>query len=552
MNLVEQIRVLIIKTIIKLNFEIDTKSIDFVIEIPKDSKNGDYASNVALQLGKMLKANPRFLADQIAQAIDLDKTNLSHIEVAGPGFINFFLKTESIATIIDKILAEDKIYGRSTFGQGKNYNVEFVSANPTGRLHLGHARQAALGDSICRILTAAGYKVTREYYLNDAGNQIHNLTLSLQARYNVLCGLPLSLPEDGYYGEDIVNIAKKIFQQVGAKYVNDNSKATYQYFRNVAIQAELDQIKQDLADYRVKMDIFSSETAIRERGMIEQTLEILKDIGATYIGEGATWFNSTAYGDDKDRVLIRSDGSYTYIVPDIAYHIDKLQRGYDNLIDIFGADHHGYIKRLKASIKALGYDDTKLEVLIVQMVRLIKDGAEFKMSKRSGNAISLAELCAEVGVDAARYFFVARSASTHLDFDIGLAKSYSNDNPVYYAQYAHARMCSILAAANKDLKELPTITTYQLLITANEVNLMKQLGEFASIINESAATKEPYKIANYIQRVAQLFHSFYNECRVIDPNELELSVQRLQLVKATKIVLANALELIGVSAPEKM
>ena len=551
MNFTDEIRALLIKAVKNTCFEVDPEQLTFVVEIPKDRKLGDYASNIALQLCKAVKANPKLIATNLVDKIELDGSSFAKVEVAGAGFINFFVKTSNLADIIKTIFDQGSNYGHSDYGQGQKYDVEFISANPTGRLHLGHARQAALGDSLCRILSAAGYKVTREYYINDAGNQVHNLALSLQARYQELCGIPTPLPEDGYHGEDLIAIAKKLYDEVGEKYKNNNSRDAYLFFRNRGTELELQQIKDDLQSYRVVMDVYSSETKIRAQGMIEHALEIYKEIGISYVKDGATWLKTTTYGDDKDRVLIKSDGSYTYLVPDIAYHIDKLQRGFDYLVDLFGADHHGYIARLKASIMALGHNSNKLEVDIVQMVRLIKDGQEFKMSKRTGNAISLTELCQEVGVDATRYFFIARSGSTHLDFDVGLAQSQSSDNPVYYAQYAHARMCSILEAT-KDSKKYPMPKNFALLTNPLEVNLMLHLREYPNVIVEAATSREPYKIANYIQHLAQMFHSFYNECRVIDEANPELTAERLALVRATKLVLASALDLVGVTAPESM
>jgi len=550
MNISSKIRNVIVCALKEINEDIDANGLNFVIEIPKDNKNGDYASNIALQLTKIIKKKPREIAEDIISHINLIDNNIERIEIAGPGFINFYIKQDSLAEIISKIISKGDDYGKSSHGAGLSYNVEFISANPTGRLHLGHARQAALGDSLCRILEASGYSVTREYYVNDAGNQIHNLTLSVKARYLQLCGKEAVLPEDGYHGEDIIEIAKKLYDEYEDKFIDDNTEDTYWLIRNKSVEFELEQIKKDLLDFRVEMDTFSSESEIRKRGMVEHTIEILKFSGNVYTKDNALWLKSTDYGDDKDRVLIKSDGSYTYLTPDIAYHIDKLSRGYNYLVDLLGADHHGYINRLKASIMALGHNSDKLEVDIVQMVRLIKDGEEFKMSKRSGNAITLKELCNEVGVDAVRYFFISRSGSSHLDFDIGLAKSYSSDNPVYYAQYAHARMCSILESAKK--LELQPVEVYDKISTTNETALLKILMEFEDVIIDCAQNRAPYKMANYIQHIAQLFHSFYNECRVIDENNLELTSQRLKLVQATKIVLANALSLIGVSAPQSM
>lgn len=545
-----KLNILLLDAIKQAGLNVDPSSFTFAIDIPKDNKNGDYATNVALQISKIVKGNPKAIAEQIKAKIELEKNGLEKVEIAGPGFINFFVSKTMLADNLKEILKQASDYGKTKLAETQSYNVEFISANPTGRLHLGHARQAALGDSLCRILTAAGYKVTREYYVNDLGSQVQNLAVSVRARYLELFGLEAKIPEDGYFGEDIKAVAKDLQKKFGDKFKTDESKEALKQIRDFAIDAELNIIKQDLKDYRVEMDLFSSESAIKERGMVEQTLQILKEVGSLYEADGATFFKSTQFGDDKDRVLIKSDKTYTYLTPDIAYHVDKLSRGYDYLVDLLGADHHGYINRLKAAIMALGHDKNKLEVDIVQMVRLIKDGAEYKMSKRAGNAVTLADLVEEVGVDAARYFFVSRSGDSHFDFDISLAKTYSNDNPVYYAQYAHARMNSIITQASKI--DSSKVEKFDLLATNQEVNLIKHLLEFKQVILDTAKMREPYQITIYIQKIAQLFHSFYNECRVVDENNLELSAQRLLLVKATKIVLANALNLIGVNAPQSM
>jgi len=541
---------LILEVIKKIGYTVDLDSFTFAIDIPKDNKNGDYATNVALQLSKAIKGNPKEIAEKIKSEIDLNKYNIEKVEIAGPGFINFFVSKTILANNINEIIKAGPEYGKSKRSEQLSYNVEFISANPTGKLHLGHARQAALGDSLCRILQAAGYKVVREYYVNDLGSQVHNLALSVKARYLELHDLPFTIPEDGYFGEDIKLVAKELKKKYADKFINDDSKETLKFIRDFAIEEQLYNIRNDLKNFRVEMDIFSSEHSIKERGLVEQTLQILKEVDALYESEGAVFFKSTEYGDDKDRVLIKSDKTYTYLTPDIAYHIDKLSRGYDYLVNLLGADHHGYINRLKAAIMALGHDKNKLEIDIVQMVRLIKDGEEYKMSKRAGNAITLSDIIEEVGVDAARYFFVSRSGDSHFDFDINLAKTYSNDNPVYYAQYAHARMNSIINQAAKI--DTDGVVDFDLLIAPQEVDLIKQLVEFKQVILEAAKKREPYQITIYIQKVAQLFHSFYNVCRVVDENNLKLSAQRLLLVVATKTVVANALNLIGVSAPVSM
>ena len=403
---------------------------------------------------------------------------------------------------------------------------------------------------ICRIMDAAGYDVTREYYINDAGNQIHNLALSLYARYKQAFDQEAVMPEDGYHGKDIIDIANKIKETDGDKYLNLSKKEAIAFFRAKGTEYELQKIKDILNEFRVSFDIWFSETSLYEENRVIPTIEKLKQAGYTYEEDGALWFKSTEFGDDKDRVLIKGDGSYTYLTPDIAYHLNKLDRGYEYLVDLLGADHHGYINRMKAAIQALGYNADQLNIDIIQMVRMMNDGEPVKMSKRTGNAVTIKDLIEEIGVDATRYFFVSKAANTPFDFDIGLAKSKSNENPVYYAQYAHARMCSIKAQAAK--ANVTYSQNYDLLINNKEIELVKHINEFRATIIDGAVNRAPHKIANYVQRLAQLFHSFYNECYVIDENNLELSGQRLALVEAARITMANALSLIGVSAPEKM
>lgn len=530
--------------------DLDVNTVNVMIEIPTVQKFGDYSSNVAMQLTRILRQNPRNLANLIIENLDYEAGNIERVEIAGAGFINFFLKKGSLGTIIQNILTLDKEFGKSKHGEGKSYDVEFVSANPTGDLHLGHARQAALGDSICRLLEAVGYDVEREYYINDAGNQIHNLALSLKARYNQLFNPNYEMPEDGYHGPDVINIAKGLKEEVNDKYVGKEDDETYTFFRTYGVKKELEKLQKDLLDFRVKFTMWSSETEIRKQGFVEKAVETLKEKGYLYENEGATWFRTTDFGDDKDRVIVKTDGSYTYLTPDIAYHIQKLSRGYDFLVDLLGADHHGYIARMKAAIQALGHEANKLEIELVQMVRLIKDGQEMKMSKRTGNAVTIRELCEEVGTDAVRYYFVARSASSHLDFDLDLASSTSSENPVYYAQYAHARTCQILELAKKN--NLVSDASCSHLEHQKEIDLMKFLATFPDVVLDAALSFTPSKVTNYTQKLAQLFHAFYNECKVIDLSNIEVSQQRLALVEASRITMRNALDLVGVNAPNKM
>lgn len=527
-------------------FGAEISAADIVIEIPKDSSHGDYASNLAMKSAKVLHQNPRAIAEQLVAALDCPQ--IAQCAIAGPGFINVTMNKNALHNVIDTVLAAGDDYGKNDSGNHQRVNVEYVSANPTGDLHLGHARGAAWGDSVARIMSVSGYDVCREYYVNDAGNQIHNLALSLMARYLQEFGVEKELPEDGYYGKDVIAIAKALKERYGDAYVHQSEAECYAFFREQGIRCELDKLRRDLDLFRVHFDVWSSELDLHESGKVTAVLETLSELGHTYEQDGALWFRSSAFLDDKDRVLRKSDGSYTYLVPDIAYHITKFERGFDLLVNLWGADHHGYIPRMKSAMMALGKNPDQLEVDIIQMVRLVDNGEEVKMSKRTGNAVTLRELCEEVGVDAVRYFFVQRALDTHLDFDLTLARKQSNDNPVYYAQYAHARICSILRQA----PEVRPCTAYDGLIDAKEIQLLKYINEFPGVVQDAAKLRAPNKVCNYIQKLAAYFHSFYNACKVIDHDNEELSAQRLALLKATKITLKNALALIGVEAMEKM
>lgn len=533
-----------IKEAVKKAFDIELEENNIVIETPKVKDHGDFSTNVAMQLTRQLRQNSRMIAEKIVANIESE--NVEKMDIAGPGFINFVLSKGRFTKVIEEVLSKRENFGQQP-SNGIKVNLEYVSANPTGSLHLGHARGAAWGDSCARIMKKAGYDVTREYYVNDAGNQITNLALSLNARYRQAHGIETEIGQDGYLGEDVKQKAEQLAKDYPEKYL-EPTEENLKFFRKEGIKFELDKIKADLDNYRVHFDVWSSEQTIRDSGDVDRALKVLDEKGYTYESEGALWFKTTELGDDKDRVLRKTDGSYTYLVPDIAYHNDKYKRGYDLLVDFLGADHHGYIPRLKASMQALGNDPDKLNVDIIQMVRLVSDGKEVKMSKRLGNATTINELCDSVGVDAARYFFVQRALDSHLDFDIELAKRQSNDNPVYYAQYAHARMCSI----QKQAKDIELADSFEDLTDEKEIELMKTLQEFNKVIIESAKTRQVHKVCHYIQTLASKFHSFYNACKVIDRDNMKLSSQRLALVKATQIVLANALETVGVEAVESM
>jgi len=531
---------------LKQAFDLDKPADEIVIETPRSREHGDFAANTAMQLARVLRRNPRQIAEALAQAVDREKYGIQSVEVAGPGFLNFTMAQDSFAAAVGQILREKSDYGNGA-PNGIRVNLEYVSANPTGSLHLGHARGAAWGDSVSRIMKKAGYDVTREYYVNDAGNQIANLARSLQARYRQALGFEAEIGEDGYLGEDIRLKGKELADAYGDVYIEETPE-NLDFFRREGISFELDKIRRDLNDYRVSFDVWSSEQTIRDAGLVDNVLARLKETDQSYEQDGATWFASTRYGDDKDRVLRKQDGSLTYLVPDLAYHDTTYAREYDEIIDFFGADHHGYVTRLKAGMQALGNDPEKLHVDIIQMVRLVNDGEEMKMSKRLGNATTIRELCERVGVDAARYFFVQRALDSHLDFDMELAARKSNENPVYYAQYAHARMCSIAKGA-RGLEPAEDVTGLE---HEKELALMKVLTEFPKVVQDAARTRQVHKIVHYIQNLASHFHSFYNACKVIDPDAPELSAKRLALVNAARIVLAEALTLIGVNAPETM
>ncbi|ANU20238.1 arginine--tRNA ligase [Planococcus plakortidis] len=521
------------------------------LESPRDKANGDYATNVAMQLTKLAKKPPRAIAEAIVENLDTQSANIEKVDIAGPGFINIIIKKDYLNDVIKTVLEQGAEYGRSNSGNSERIQVEFVSANPTGDLHLGHARGSSVGDSLCNILDLAGYDVSREYYINDAGNQINNLALSIEGRYFEALGKGESMPEDGYRGQDIIDIAAALVEEHGDKFLHMTEQERYKAFREHGLKVELAKLQKDLADFRVHFDVWYSETSLYENGKIDAALKKLRDNGHIYEEDGATWFRSTTFGDDKDRVLIKNDGTYTYLTPDIAYHEDKIQRGFDKLINIWGADHHGYIPRMKAAIEALGYDRDTLEVSIIQMVQLYKDGEKMKMSKRTGKAVTMRELVELVGLDAVRYFFAMRSGDSHMDFDLDLAVSQSNENPVYYSQYAHARICSILRqAAEQDF----TASTEHLELLAHEkeIEVLKKIGDFPQVIADAAKLRAPHRVTTYIHELASSFHSFYNANKVLDASNEDLTRARLALIEGVKTTLANALKTVGVQAPEKM
>lgn len=556
MNIVEQVQQRLKQEIkdavLRANLAKEEEIPAVVLEIPKDKLHGDYSTNMAMQLARVAKMPPRKIAEELVNAFDKNKASIEKIEIAGPGFINLYMNNSYLTDLIPTILEQGEKYGQTTVGNQQKIQVEFVSANPTGDLHLGHARGAAVGDSLCNILDKAGYDVSREYYINDAGNQIHNLAVSVEARYFQALGLEKAMPEDGYHGEDIIQIGKNLATEFGDKFVNADEKERYEFFREYGLKFEMEKLKKDLENFRVRFDVWYSETSLYHNGKIDTALEALRNNGHLFEEGGATWFRSTVLGDDKDRVLIKQDGTYTYLTPDIAYHKDKLERGFEKLINIWGADHHGYIPRMKAAIQALGYDRDALEVEIIQLVHLYKNGEKMKMSKRTGKAVTMRDLIEEVGLDAVRYFFAMRSADTHMDFDLDLAVSQSNENPVYYAQYAHARISSILRQAEEQGINWNADVNYALVGAEKEIDLLKKLGEFPQAVGEAALKRMPHRITNYIFELASAFHSFYNAEKVLDADNVDRTKARLALIKSAQTTLKNSLSLIGVSAPEKM
>lgn len=524
-----------------------------VLEVPKDKAHGDLATNAAMQLSRIAKKNPRQIAEELIGHLDYAKAGIEQAEIAGPGFINFRLGKSYLYPVIEQVYSQGENYGRVDAGQGQRVQMEFVSANPTGSLHLGHARGAAVGDALCNVLDFAGYEVTREYYINDAGNQVVNLSKSIEARYLQELGQAAEMPEDGYHGEDIKGFAKELVAEKGDALLAMTAEERASFLRTYGLEKELAKIKRDLGRFRVGFDVWFSETSLYEDGQVEASLAELRDKGQTYEQEGATWLRTTEYGDDKDRVLVKNDGTYTYLTPDIAYHRNKYDRGFDRMINIWGADHHGYIPRVKAAMQAIGKDPEKLTVLIAQMVSLFQDGEKVKMSKRTGKAVTMVDLMDEVGVDAIRYFFTMRSMDSHLDFDMDLAISTSNENPVYYVQYAHARICSIFRQAEEQGVAIPqpNAVNFSKLNAEHEYDLLRKMGELPEEIAVAASGYAPHRLVRYVYELSAMLHSYYRAERVIT-EDAEQTAARLALLGAVRTVIANVLKLIGVSAPERM
>lgn len=522
------------------------------LEVPKNPDHGDFASNLAMTMAKTERKAPRMIAEALVAALQ-DNPLCDKVEIAGPGFINFRLAPACWYGVLDQVMSEGEQYGRSQIGAGIKIQVEFVSANPTGPLHIGHGRGAVVGDAVAAVLQAAGFEVQREYYVNDAGNQVKTLGLSILLRLRELQGETIEFPEDGYQAEYVRELATKLQTEIGALTGVDEAEAIETCAR-FGVEKVLDWIAVDLKAFGINFDNWYSEKSLYDRNMVDGELAKLKEKGLSFEQDNALWLRTTDYGDDKDRVLIKSDGSYTYFASDVAYHMEKFERGFDRVIDVWGADHHGYIPRMKAMLSGLGHPPEDLEVLLIQMVNLLRDGQPFTMGKRSGNFITLREVIDEVGSDACRFFFLIRRCDSQLDFDLELAKQQSTDNPVYYVQYAHARVCSINRNASQANVALPQQTDkvdLSKLELEEELALAKQLARFQETIIGAAQNYEPHRVVFYLQDLAAQFHSYYNRQRVL-VDDAATTQARLCLVNSVRIVLANALHLLGVSAPEQM
>ena len=519
------------------------------LTVPPKKEFGDFASNFAMQSARTLCCNPRVLAQYIVENLDCPYVNKA--EIAGPGFINFYLNPDWLYDMLAQIVEAGEKYGNLPKASDEKIQLEYVSANPTGPLHVGHGRGAAVGSALANLLKAAGYDVEQEYYINDAGNQMNNLARSVNARYLELLGKSCGFPEDGYHGHDIIDTAQRIINKYGDRFLQMDETERLEEFKTIAYQEKLAALKEDLERFNVRYDVWFSEKTLHEAGKIKESCDRLLDKGYMYEKDGALWLKSTAFGDDKDRVVIRDNGVPTYFAADIAYHANKFGRGFDRVINLWGADHHGYIARMKAAMQCMGYRPEQLEILILQMVRLLRDGQEVKMSKRTGQSVTLNELIDEVGTDAARFFFVMRSIDSQLDFDLDLAKKKSNDNPVFYVQYAHARICSIVRQVAEAGITVQGKGNYKLLTEPVEVDLIKKLGEYPELLATAAKERAVQQVAHYVYDLAGLFHSAYNQCRILGVSE-DLQQARLAMVMAVGHVIRHALSILGVSAPEKM
>jgi len=524
-----------------------------VVEVPRDGRHGDFTTNAAMQLAGRLGRRPREVAGELAQAIRAEdrEGRIQEVSVGGAGFVNLVLSESAWREVLAGILREGVSYGRSAEGAGRRVLIEFVSANPTGPLHVGHGRGAAVGDALARILAFCGYEVVREYYVNDVGTQMDNLGRSLRARYLQACGRDAAVPEDGYRGEYLAELARRVLAEAGPGLEEGPDEEVLDRFRSEACERILDGIREDLDRFRVRFDRWFRERALHDAGEVRAAVEELRARGQVYEADGAVYFRSGAHGDEKDRVLVRADGRTTYFAADVAYHRRKYAEGFDRLIDIWGADHHGYVPRLKAALAGLGLDPSRLSVLLVQFVTLFRDGAAVQMSTRSGEFVTLREVLDEVGTDAARFFYLMRSTRSHLDFDLSLARSQSSENPVYYIQYVHARICSLFREARArgivEEREPPLSS----LTLPEEMALIRLLARFPDVVAEAARSLEPHRLPFYLLEVARAFHAFYHDHRFLGEAP-ERTQGRLALARAVQTVVAAGLDLIGVSAPERM
>lgn len=526
----------------------------FNTEIPADSKNGDVSTNAAMVCARPFRNNPRKIAEAIVSKIDLNGSYFARCEVAGPGFINFFYSTEWYATVVATVLEQKEKYGETDLGAGKSVLVEFVSANPTGPMHIGNARGGAIGDCLASVLEKAGYEVAREFYINDAGNQIEKFKTSLEVRYLQIYKPETELPEDAYKGQDIIDHANAFNELYGDKYVNADSEERRQALCDFALPKNIQKLHDDLGKYRIQYDKWFNESTLHKDGSVQRVIEQLKASGHTYEKDGALWFKTTEFGDEKDRVLVRENGVPTYLVPDIAYHYNKLAvRKFDKAVDIFGADHHGYIARIKASMTALGVDADRLDIVIMQMVNLVRNGEKYKLSKRSGKAITLSTLLDEIPIDAARFFFNLREPNSHFDFDLDLAVSQTSQNPVYYVQYAHARICSVLKKMNEEGIKVKSLdkAALSVLTAPEEQEMIKHLATLPNVINEAAKAYDPAKVTKYVIDLATMYHKFYNNCRIMGEDESVMQA-RLSLSLAVKQVIKNILDMLKITCPESM
>jgi arginyl-tRNA synthetase len=525
--------------------------LEFVLERPRDAGHGDLATNLAMVLARRERANPRKVAERVLEELHLPPQVISRTEIAGPGFINFWLAGSELSGAHQRILEEGDDYGRSIWGAGLKVNVEFVSANPTGPLHVGHGRGAALGDAIAALLEWSGHSVVREFYVNDAGVQIDKLAQSLWARIRQEIGSAAEIPEGGYHGEYLRENARQVLEQEGRAFAELPEAEGTRRARALVVRMQRAEQDEDLAQFGVVFDVVSSEQAAYDSGRVERTLGLLANRGLTFEREGALWLRTTSFGDDKDRVLRKSDGTLTYLAPDIAYHVDKHERGFDRVIDVWGADHHGYIPRMRAALAALGYPPEFFDVELVQLVRVVRGGEEVRMSKRSGEFVTLRDLYEEVGVDAARFFFLMTKGATPLDFDVEKAKKQTDENPIFYVQMAHARLSGIFRTADRDPESVVGMLDLAALPAAEDSELLKKLIQFPEVVEKAAREREPHRITVYLHELATVVHGWYHRTRTVG-EAAEIEQARLLLARAARIVLANALRLLGISAPDRM